>query len=136
AVARPDVALWTGSWSRYTLWDRAPWSLLAPRAGAVFLPSASDAEPHTVAMMHQLWCVDELRAQLAVPRAERTAQPTDHCLNYLRQSILCRGDMHLEGWQYPDIFTNFQRDSVRRCRDWRGVYEWVEANQLEYAGWL
>lgn len=55
--------------------------------------------PYTVALFHQLECLD------VISRAYRTkSYPGElerHCLNYLRQSILCIADNRLESVRSP-----------------------------------
>ena len=49
--------------------------------------------PHTIAMFHQLRCLDIIRRDYVsgIPEPLR-----EHCINYLRQSILCLADVRLE----------------------------------------
>ncbi|THH13068.1 hypothetical protein EW146_g7117 [Bondarzewia mesenterica] len=59
-----------------------------------------------------------------------------HCLNYVRQHLLCEADTMLEeyGWlesaKQGVIGTGGGRERV--CRDWREVYELVERNYWEW----
>ena len=81
-------------------------------------------------MMHQLRCLDTIRAQLARPRAEREEQPTRHCLNYLRQVLMCRDEgLKLDPFQYAHKVMSLSKHPIRRCKDWRPVYEKVWENQ-------
>ena len=105
-----------------------------PDDGLVHLGPAR--EPFLVSMLHQLRCLDVLRDQLSKPLAERTEQPARHCINYVREMILCRGDTNLDPYQYPSNIHPVEAHPVRRCLDWRAVYEAVEENQREYAEWV
>lgn len=91
--------------------------------------------PYTVAMMHQRRCLDALREQLSRPRLERDVEPTEHCLNYLRQMTMCRGDL-VDWYQYAHKINSLNRNAVRRCKDWTAVYEKVWDNQKEHSAWL
>lgn len=90
-------------------------------------------------MFHQFHCLDALRhAVLALhdPDAVHTegahaGKHAQHCLNYLRQTILCAADTTLEPFVNPGIGIGV----VHQCRDWTQVYEWAEANWEEYAVW-
>ncbi|KAH9934037.1 uncharacterized protein BXZ73DRAFT_46104 [Epithele typhae] len=133
-LASGEVALDTGAWTRYTLHDPEPWAPLFPGGGVVHLgPSRA---PYTVAMMHQLRCMDALRHEFTRPRVERDWAVAQHCLNYLRQAARCRGDTHLDGYQYASKPRAVDTNPVRRCRDWRAVYEKVEQIQREHALWM
>jgi hypothetical protein len=48
---------------------------------------------YTVAMFHQLRCLDILRETYV---SRNVTSLTRHCLNYLRQSVLCLSDTRLE----------------------------------------
>ncbi len=87
-------------------------------------------------MMHQLRCLDVVRDQLSRPRGERDAEPTRHCLNYIRQMATCRGDLQFDPIQYPHKVNALHPHAVRRCRDWRTVYDAVWKNQKEHRDWL
>ncbi|KAH9850980.1 hypothetical protein C2E23DRAFT_733937 [Lenzites betulinus] len=132
-VERKPVAFQFDSGLHYGFNASAAWGALVPGDGLVYL--GAHHEPLLVSMFHQLRCLDILRDQLTKPRSERTEQPTRHCMNYIRQMILCRGDTHLDPYQYPSNVRPVDANPIRRCLDWRAVYEAVEANQREYAEW-
>ena len=122
-VERKEVALEIDSWTRYHLSSGAEWAPLFPEGGVVHLgPSQT---PYTVAMMHELRCLDVIREQLSRPKLERDVEPTRHCLNYLRQMLTCRGDLQLDMFQYPHRTGSLHPHAIRRCKDWRSVYEKV-----------
>ncbi|KII91606.1 hypothetical protein PLICRDRAFT_38403 [Plicaturopsis crispa FD-325 SS-3] len=98
-----------------------------------------------VAMYHQLHCLDSLR--MAITRGpehdhrrdaefsgygKRAQVPhVNHCLNYLRQTILCSADLTLE----PEISPNEVGEGLavtHVCRDWSRLYEYAEKNWEEY----
>jgi len=89
-----------------------------------------------VSMFHQLRCVNVVREQLVVPKRARHAELAQHCMNYLRQMILCRGDSFLEPYQYPSRISGVDSNPVRQCWDWEVVYRATEENQEEHARWL
>ena len=92
-------------------------------------------------MFHQFHCLDALRhavlaahdpvAAQASSDGGHAAKHTHHCLNYLRQTILCAADVTLEPFVNPGIGLGV----VHQCRDWTQVYEWAEANWVEYQAW-
>jgi len=96
--------------------------------------------PYTISMFHQLRCLDIVREEMTREQEAlsggRRAQLVNHCMNYLRQMVLCRADGFLE---------TFQDDSDERavdlfeswvCKDWEAVYHAVEQNQEEYNRYL
>ena len=96
--------------------------------------NANEEYPHTIAMFHQLRCLDVLREQILLPLEDRNIPRSQHCLNYLRQMILCRGDMHLESFraQTGTARETVERRGTYRCRDFRAVYNAIEVNHENY----
>ncbi|EIW52671.1 uncharacterized protein TRAVEDRAFT_24130 [Trametes versicolor FP-101664 SS1] len=134
SVERGDVLLQHDSWTRYHLDAAQQWAPLFPEGGIIHL--GPEQTPYTVSMMHQLRCLDVLRDQLNRPKSERSEQPARHCLNYIRQQLMCRGDLQLDPYQYPHKVRAVHPHAIRKCKDWRAVYEKVEENQMEYAAWV
>lgn len=133
-MERGDVLLQHDSWTRYHLDAAQQWAPLFPEGGIIHL--GPEQTPYTVSMMHQLRCLDVLRDQLNRPKSERSEQPARHCLNYIRQQLMCRGDLQLDPYQYPHKVRAVHPHAIRKCKDWRAVYEKVEENQMEYAAWV
>ncbi|THV07090.1 hypothetical protein K435DRAFT_772810 [Dendrothele bispora CBS 962.96] len=100
-------------------------------------PSSAD---FTVTLFHELKCLsiyrEEYMAVLASrhnsdspPTSSSTRQPSPlvrHCLNYLRQRVLCRMDLKLE--YNKDLHAKSSRQYETVCRDWERVYEAAEKN--------
>lgn len=128
--------------------------------------------PYRVAMFHQLDCLNVLREEMVLllrtsthtstspdPPATSSSTPTPHraqfCLNYLRESILCHADSHLErvrsefgpefGPEYESVQKGNGNGKGRErgrargravvlgtertdCVDWEGVWRGVEEN--------
>ncbi|GJJ06890.1 hypothetical protein Clacol_001086 [Clathrus columnatus] len=86
--------------------------------------------PYTVALFHQLKCLDIIsqayRIQSYPGELER------HCLNYLRQSVLCIADNRLESVRSPvgPRIVSFSSDYI--CKDWSAVYDAAEVNHKAY----
>ena len=70
------------------------WSELLPRGGHLIRDmEESENMTYTLALFHQLRCLDILGQDYV----SQTVSPLrDHCLNYIRQSILCIADARLE----------------------------------------
>ncbi|KAI0056926.1 hypothetical protein BV25DRAFT_1478117 [Artomyces pyxidatus] len=112
----------------------AEWAAMTPGNGFVYL--GEQRRQFSLSVFHQLRCLDTLRVELARSRANET-MPTElsrHCLNYLRQMVLCRADVALvpvlgkpKRELYPDIV---------QCSGWRQVYAAVKRNQEDHRRWM
>jgi hypothetical protein len=91
------------------------------------IPSSNPDQPatSTMAMFHQLWCLEVVRDTFVSRNITKVAR---HCLGYLRQTVLCHSDTHVEALFYsperPDTLVNIAGDY--RCKDWSVVYRAVE----------
>ncbi|KAI0370718.1 hypothetical protein BV20DRAFT_943592 [Pilatotrama ljubarskyi] len=133
-VDMKEVLLEHDSWTRYHLDSAQQWAPLFPGGGVIHI--GLERTPYTVSLMHQLRCLDVVRDQLNRPKRERAEEPTRHCMNYLRQMLFCRGDLQLDSYQYAHQVNAVHPHAIRRCKDWRAVYEKVGENQREYEAWL
>jgi hypothetical protein len=79
-------------------------------------------------MFHQLRCLNVLRvAFINGPDAH-----TGHCLNFLRQAVLCASDITLDPLIVNPDGTMTSTDGVgatHMCRDWTQVWAYVMENQ-------
>ena len=112
----------------------AEWaSILPPGGPVVYL--GQDQRPFTVSMLHELRCLDIIRHNIVEfygddsPNAT-IAQPalTRHCMNYVRQMILCRADMRLESVRAPHGHRMTVSEVTHTCRDWTKVMEAAAEN--------
>jgi hypothetical protein len=79
-------------------------------------------------MYHQMHCLQRIRS--AIVQGD-PGHHTRHCLNLLRQTVLCASDTTLD-----PMNTEKGTDGlgiVHVCRDWQKVYDFVEENQLRHA---
>lgn len=108
------------------------WSKLIPSAGhLVYLKSdAGQVKKHTVTMLHQFKCLDAIRRQYNGPPDAPLSPLTLHCINYLRQSILCRLDVGLES--ATNVWGTVAKSAEYVCRDWTELYKAVEQNQAGF----
>lgn len=118
---------------------------LTPRGAqdyAALLPSGghvvhlgSPPKAYTPTLFHQLKCLGIIHAGLMdVPDTDGVATPTpliSHCLNYLRQTILCRPNLRLESVINANASSEKRYETV--CRNWEAVYMAVEQNQKTLA---
>lgn len=111
--------------------DSDEWASLIPGNGLVYL--GEDKQPYTVSMVHQLRCLDIIRQEvLDLERnpeglTSRPSALSDHCVQYMRQMVMCRGDLDFDpvgGTPKPQVFP----DSYQ-CSDWNSLYRAIEQNQ-------
>jgi hypothetical protein len=139
-IERPFVRMAASHTIRYQLDSpdgAAEWRSNVPGDGLVHL--GAHRQPYTIALMHQLRCLDVVRAELVRGRDPATEEPSAlarHCLNYIKQMVICRGDTQLEPFAHPNSVDPIVMDQVYECRDWDAVYREVKENQAEYARWL
>ncbi|KAH8692478.1 hypothetical protein GQ44DRAFT_635813, partial [Phaeosphaeriaceae sp. PMI808] len=84
-----------------------------------------------VAAYHQLHCLTIVRAALYhfSEGIEQTVPlvHTLHCLNSLRQDVMCHADNDL---LYTDDGKVFGDGQVRTCHDWDALEEWTVAHKI------
>ena len=106
------------------------WSRNVP-PGLGYLRLGPDHRIFAVAMYHQLHCLFQISYALSHQRGG--SAHLHHCLDYIRQNVLCAADPTLE----PDDFTqqNFTVERVgltRVCRDWSAVNDFAVENHLDW----
>ncbi|KZV85550.1 hypothetical protein EXIGLDRAFT_681724 [Exidia glandulosa HHB12029] len=116
------------------------WELLSPREGIVHL--GPHRRPFMLSMFHQLRCLDVIRHAIVRvnagtfnsthSRADSSEWPTRHCMNYIRQTIMCRANTRLESATGIYELHNVVSEQDYVCRDWRVVYDTVKRNHREY----
>ncbi|KAF8167188.1 hypothetical protein B0H34DRAFT_779054 [Crassisporium funariophilum] len=115
----------------------AEWAAIAPKNGVVHL--GPHRQPYTVSMMHQLKCLDIIRQEMVRETDKDNTGTTElgrHCLNYLRQMVMCRGDLELESFQFASHKNPIDWHGVYECKDWEAVHKEMEKNQEEHERWL
>lgn len=107
-------------------------------------PEQVTGRPYTVTLFHQFRCLDIIReAYVSLkelkPYTSNTSQRSGstsgttaeaalvrHCMNYLRQTILCHPNLRLE--PAHNVVGTAIRGYDSTCRDWSKVYEAVKKN--------
>ncbi|KAJ4464867.1 hypothetical protein C8J55DRAFT_493682 [Lentinula edodes] len=108
------------------------WALLYPGEGIVYLQD--DHQPFTISLFHQLQCLDIVRKEIIHGYHMSAAVPSDlvqHCINHLRQMILCRSDVYLS----PVVAIptpKAQSLDTYECNDWHEVFQAAQKNQETY----
>ncbi|KAI0325287.1 hypothetical protein GY45DRAFT_1330469 [Cubamyces sp. BRFM 1775] len=116
----------------------AEWNVTLPRGGAT-LYLGDDARPFTLALFHQLRCLNIIREVVVDffndPSPDAKIKRFDmihHCMNYLRQSVICRGNVRLENVR-ADLDPHLTVwDVTHTCKDWSAVYKAAEDNYDNY----
>ncbi|TFK50662.1 hypothetical protein OE88DRAFT_282906 [Heliocybe sulcata] len=111
-------------------------SRLLPSGGHIVHLSPDNAQGetknYTVTLFHQLRCLDTIRQDYVAGGASMSpSMMTHHCMNYLRQTIMCRPNLRLESVRFPTgpkSTTTQIYDVV--CNDWREVYDAAERNYV------
>lgn len=127
----------------YGLYADDDWaSNIPPDSGYVDL--GPDHKMYSISMYHQLHCLDVMRHGFAAAKVKMLVWPGNgtrvehhvvHCLNYLREMILCAGDTTLEPSDGFTIIAGKKyygatgMDVVHRCRDWTQIRSFVDANR-------
>ena len=86
---------------------------------------------------HQLHCIWKFQ-QALVDRSDPTASQhhVQHCLNYLRQTLLCDAAESVEEGNFMD--KDFDQDRIGDtlvCQDWEKVYSVLDSAYAEWAQW-
>ena len=114
------------------------WASLFPVGSGGFVRLGPRARLFGVSMFHQLHCLDKLRrAVVHVPPTEWETWHTQHCLNYVRQMLLCAASVRLEpvkgdpgagdeGLKVDGLGLEHQ------CRDWSILRTEAERNYLQW----
>ncbi|PIL23304.1 hypothetical protein GSI_14614 [Ganoderma sinense ZZ0214-1] len=94
-----------------------------------------------ISMYHQLHCLGRLQQATTVSwdtLRKLQVEHLHHCLNYLRQTLLCAASVRLEALEDDPAGSGGKKtDGIgleHRCRDWMLVRREVEAN-FEHWSW-
>ncbi|KAJ7151677.1 hypothetical protein C8R46DRAFT_490513 [Mycena filopes] len=118
----------------------AEWGALVPEDGGI-VHVGPDRRPFMLSVFHQLRCLNIIRqayvvdAHNSLPEHAKLAGQSRHCLNYLRQMIMCRANLRLEPVVDPFGVHPVNPWGKLTCSDWRAVYRAFDANRADYIGW-
>lgn len=117
--------------THYPLDDDRIWaSIVPPKRG--FLRLGPDGTPFSLALYHQLHCVNGIRFAYVASRdglfkTEKMRAESfghvNHCFDVLRQSLMCKADTTL-----MLVGASNTTSVTRRCRDWTQVRDFVGSN--------
>lgn len=86
-----------------------------------------------VSMYHEMHCLFEIHQEISFHRGPNPH--VQHCLNYIRQNILCTADLTLEPLEHISngFGVNVSAGGFsRECRDWSAARIYIEGNYLEW----
>ncbi|EKM49612.1 uncharacterized protein PHACADRAFT_265164 [Phanerochaete carnosa HHB-10118-sp] len=90
------------------------------------LQEGEETQTYSLALFHQLRCLDILRDDYV---SGKPLPLRKHCLNYIRQSVLCIADTHLE-YSKAGLAVTHYIETV--CNDWTAVHKAAEKNFVEW----
>jgi hypothetical protein len=107
------------AWSEWDLLDSFP-------EGHGFVRLGPNGRLFGVSMFHQIHCLQMIRLALINGPNDHSG----HCLNFLRQAILCNSDTTLDPVYISGSMAGSDGLGVTHiCRDWSQVYEYIKENQ-------
>lgn len=99
----------------------------------------------TSAVTHQIHCLYAIAEAYSALSSNSSRVPEEtpwhltHCFDYLRQSLMCCGDVALEGQQttFPEGFDGSDGwDSKHICKDYSQVYHHLDSNRANNKLWI
>lgn len=92
-----------------------------------------DLTTYTVSMLHQLRCLSIIGEAHNSPLGNRSSDLPEHCVNYLRQMLLCQPNLHLEfATTVGGRQTRTGKPYEAVCYDWTAIYDAAEENNESY----
>lgn len=108
---------------------RYDWASIEP-AGWAYVRLGPDRRAFAYVMGHELHCLHRIRISIAEPdNPLGSLNHARHCLNYLRQWILCTPDLTLE--PFDPLERDFETERVGAthvCQNWKALYEFAADN--------
>ncbi|KAG9236804.1 hypothetical protein BJ875DRAFT_203897 [Amylocarpus encephaloides] len=92
------------------------------------------------AAYHELHCIKRLRRHLFVENyypnmteaeEDRENRHVDHCLEYLREAAMCRGDPTLVPFHWEEGKPFSSQESVHECINWESFANWAESRKID-----
>lgn len=129
----------------------AEWLSIYPGNMLGFIHLGPQKRFFSFSLYHQIHCLNALRLAILGGHhdgeaeeqghehghvGKRAVEHSAHCLNYLRQTVMCAADLTLE----PEIILGSQDvgeglGAVHVCRDWSKVHEYTQRNWEEWVEW-
>ncbi|KAI0359763.1 hypothetical protein OH77DRAFT_1501557 [Trametes cingulata] len=85
-----------------------------------------------VSMFHEMHCLRTINRAFSKTTGA-TPPHLQHCLNYIRQNILCSPDLTLEPGNFEERDFEVERiGGTHTCKDWGPIYEYMDANYYSF----
>ncbi|KAK7029391.1 hypothetical protein VNI00_014645 [Paramarasmius palmivorus] len=91
-------------------------------------------------VFHNLHCLNMVRKALDpayypewnTTANEKSAQHVSHCIDWIRQSIMCHADTSVIVWQWEDWINSsiVKGDIAHTCRNFEKIQDWAKERQL------
>lgn len=122
------------------------WALSTGFAPSRAHPDQADHSIYQIDAFHTIHCLYRIRSKLLGKTVHGEHEPqnttdsdmelghTLHCVNYIRQSLMCHADLTLQGTKN---MRSFIKNEGHQCRDWESVAAW--AKRMAWTGhgaWL
>ncbi|KPI40957.1 uncharacterized protein AB675_10613 [Cyphellophora attinorum] len=131
--------LWKHVLQNYNI--RVPRTAIAPGASTVHLSDESGDAWVSLSMFHHLHCLDSIRHHIhgsACPsrdsRSDADGFPIhlDHCIDTLRQWIMCQPDLTLRPivWREDGLSAKANNTIVHQCVNWTALGGWLSEHAL------
>ncbi|EIW52494.1 uncharacterized protein TRAVEDRAFT_52938 [Trametes versicolor FP-101664 SS1] len=100
------------------------WDSIFPDGGG-FLLLGPQRRAFGLSLFHQMHCLVRIRRAIG---ARQPSIHAHHCLNYLRQAIICEADSTIEPVVPSPGERTVYAETSRSCKDWEKVYKLVSDN--------
>lgn len=100
------------------------WDSIFPDGGGFLLLGPARRE-FGLSLFHQMHCLVRIRGAI---RARKPSIHAHHCLNYLRQAIICEADSTIEPVVSSSGGRTIYAEVPRTCKDWEKVYALASDN--------
>lgn len=97
-------------------------------------PTPPGGPPHHQSMssdsQHQQKRIRDAVYDLAAGTAEDWQVPhADHCIDYVRQAIMCHGELTPIYFEWRDDHRSYraEQSNIHQCRSWDAIFQWSEA---------
>ncbi|KAE9393405.1 hypothetical protein BT96DRAFT_924075 [Gymnopus androsaceus JB14] len=108
------------------------WTPLEPYGRGV-VRQGPDQRAFLLSVFHQLHCLHYIEVELTSASDMAHWPHVQHCLNMIRQWVICEADVTLEqGFFARRNFTADRWGETYVCRDWEAVYAEMKRNWIEF----
>ncbi|KAI1119425.1 hypothetical protein F5Y14DRAFT_395250 [Nemania sp. NC0429] len=119
--------------------------------GTERLPTVGREDEYAVTLdvFHQMHCLDIVRMSLYRDRYDKHFYKpdgsvdyckwlhVDHCLDQVRQALLCNADVSVVYFQWSDVVEGLRPrvDNKHTCRDYSKILDWAKSRSVDAMDW-